>query len=258
MAMDWSTLREPAPGKLAAAREQAHWAAQALTKAARANLAAVPDDSHSALLWGPRTRALVTQALPHGARAGLDLAKLELIFWSGDKEERGAASEGWLDARLAAAGLKPASGAKLPYDIPKRDLKKDAGLAALERWLAAAAEALDEARARHGDLAPGPSFLWPHHFDIAMLLTAAPDKTIGVGVSMGDHYYAQPYAYISPYPAPKNATPPALPPGGHWHSRDFFGAVATADELLAQRDPRAALLAVIDAAVAAGRGWLHG
>lgn len=258
MALDWLKLREPAPKKLEGARKQAHWAAQALAKAARANLAAMADDSHSALLWGPKTKAVVTQALPKGTRAGLDIAKLELIFWADGKEERGAASERWLDARLAAAGLKPASSVKLPYEVPQEPLSGDPNLSALQSWLAASAEALDEVRAKHATLKPGPSYLWPHHFDIATLFAVGPEKSIGVGVSMGDHYYAQPYGYISPYPVPKDPTLPKLPPGGRWHTREFFGAVATADELLAQKDPRAALMAVIEAAIATSREWLHG
>lgn len=265
MALDWSTLREPAPGKLAAARETAHYALQWVARAARANLPAAPDDSHSALLWDAELQGLVTQPLQPGAKLGLRIATLEMVFTKDGKPatlampgRTQAAANDWLDRELAARKLKPASATKLPYEVPVRPFSKERGLDALARWFAAAAEALGEARARHQDLAPGPVYLWPHHFDLATLLTVAPEKTIGVGVSPGDHYYAQPYAYISVYPAPKGAKPPALPPGGHWHEKDFFGAVATADELLAQPDPRAALLAVIDAAVAAGRGWLHG
>ena len=260
MAFDWTSLRKPAPASLLAARETAHCAAQALARAARANLAPAPDDSHSALLWGPKVKAIVTQALPKDARAGLDVAKLELVFWSGGREERGGPDGKWLDAKLAAAGLEPASGVKLPYDLPKKELKKDDGLAALERWLAAAADLLAEVRARHQALHPGPVYLWPHHFDIATLLAVSKEKSIGVGISMGDDFYAQPYAYVSPYPSPRvDPSAPKLPPlprGGHWHTEEFFGAVATADELLAQPDPRAACLAVIEAAIEASKKWL--
>ena len=58
--------------------------------------------------------------------------------------------------------------------------------------------------------------------------------------------------------APKDPQLPALPPAGRWHTQDFFAAVATADDLLAQADPRAALVGVIDAAFEASRGWLEG
>ena len=252
MTFDWSKLREPTPRKLGAAREAAHTAAQWLTKAARANLPPKDDDSHSALLWDAERAALVTQPFEHGVRVGLDVASLELMFLQGGRQERGATGN-WLDAKLKAAGLQPASPVKLPYDVPENSLKKEPGLATLALWFAAGADVLEEVRTRHARLNPSPSWLWPHHFDMATLLTLAAEKSVGVGISMGDAYYAQPYAYISPYPAPQDAAPPALPAGGHWHTREFFGAVATADELLAQPDPRASLLTVIEAAIAALR-----
>jgi hypothetical protein len=248
MAFDWSELRDPAPGKLVAAREAAHCAAQALTKAARANIVPVADDSHSALLW--EGALLVTQPLGKGARVGLDIATLSLVFFHREKRERGESLE-WLDQRLRAAGLKPASTVALPYEVPERALTRQPGLRTLASWFAAGADALDDVRTKHARLQPSPAWVWPHHFDMATTLTLGPEKSIGVGLSMGDHHYAQPYAYISPYPAPKDPKLPALPPGAHWHTQDFFGAVATADELLASRDPRAALLGVIEAALAA-------
>jgi hypothetical protein len=258
MAFDWTKLREPAPETLVPAREAAHAAAQWATKAARANLPAREDDSHSALLWDPKSQALVTQPLKvemrRGIRVGLDVAKLELVFFQHDKEERGESGE-WLDEKLKAAGLNPASPVTLPYNVPGAP-GKDPNLPALARWFAAGAEVLEQTRAKHWRLKPSPAWLWPHHFDMATLISFSKDKSIGVGVSMGDHYYAQPYAYISAYPAPKDPKAGALPPGGHWHTKDFFGAVATAEELLEQPDPRGALLAVVDAAFNAGRRWL--
>ena len=51
-----------------------------------------------------------------------------------------------------------------------------------------------------------PVRCWPHHFDIATLLTIAPGQTIGVGLEPGDGYYDEPYWYVNQYPAP-SATP---------------------------------------------------
>jgi hypothetical protein len=260
MAFDWTTLRQPPPEMLVPAREAAHAASQWVTKAARGNLAPKDDDSHSALIWdGGNGRdathgALLTQPMKEGVRVGLDVASLELVFLQHDKEERGKSGE-WLDQKLKAAGLHPASPVKLPYDIPGAP-GKDPNLPALARWLAASAEVLEHVRAKHARLKTSPAWLWPHHFDMATLISFAADKSIGIGVSMGDHYYAQPYAYISTYPTPKVPKAGALPPGGHWHTKDFFGAVATAEELLEQPDPRGALLAIVDASFNAGKRWL--
>ncbi|MGH8747190.1 MAG: hypothetical protein ACREUK_11965, partial [Burkholderiales bacterium] len=238
------------------------------SKAARANLAPAPDDSHSALAWDAGLGALVSAPLANGVRVGLQLGVLELIVTHEGKTDlltlEGCTPhtvDDWLDLKLRAQKLKAASAARLPYQVAPRELKNEPGLAALARWFAAAAEVLEEVRARHAVLRPSAVVCWPHHFDIALVLPLGPGAaglacSIGVGVSPGDQYYAQPYAYVSPYPAPKAPQPPALPPGGHWHTKDFFGAVATAEALLGERDPRAALLAVIEAAFEAGRSCL--
>jgi hypothetical protein len=276
MAFDWSRLREPGPETLGAARELAHYAVQWATRAARANLPAVPDDSHTALAWDGPQEALVSQPLPQGVKVGLRPATLELLFVHGGKTD-GYALHGrspsavneWLDAKLAGQNLKAASKVKLPYEVPARSLVRDAtvtpGLEALARWFAAAADALHEVRGKYAHVRPGPSPVrcWPHHFDLAVLVQLEEGahesaRSIGLGISPGDEYYPQPYAYVSPYPSPKDPALPPLPPGAHWHTKDFFGAVATAKELLPLADPRAALLAVIDAAFAAERRWLDG
>lgn len=270
MAIDWSGLRDPAPAQLVQARETAHYAVQWLARAARANLPAAPDDSHTALAWDAQLEALASAPFPNGAKVGLRLAPLELAVHGQRRGEQlaldGRAADrvdAWLDAALAAHGLEPASQVALPYAVPARPLADSRELAQLARWFAAAAEVLEALRVKYRDFRPGPSPVrcWPHHFDIAVLVgleegDAESSRSIGIGCSPGDAYYAQPYAYVSPYPRPKAPQLPPLPPGGHWHTRDFFGAVATADALLAERDPRAALGEVIDAAFEAGRRWL--
>jgi hypothetical protein len=144
-------------------------------------------------------------------------------------------------------------------------LSREPGLAALSRWFGAAADVLEAVRDKYGSIkpGPGPARCWPHHFDIAVLVelgegVGAAARSIGVGFSPGDEYYEEPYFYVSPYPAPRNPALPALPPGGHWHTKDFLGAVATAREFVALPDPCGAVTAVIDAAFAAGRRWLDG
>ena len=251
MTIDWKTLRAPAPASLVSARETAHYALEWLARAATANVPAVADDSHTALAWDAGAQALATQPMAKGARVAFRIADLTFVFGKNTYPLEGQAPgevTKWLDEKLAAAGLQPASKVKLPYAIPEKSFRKVPELGALARWFAASAELLGEVRARHG-AAASPVVLWPHHFDMATLVTLGKDKSIGIGISPGDHYYAQPYVYISPYPAPGSPQPPALPPGGHWHTKDFFGAVATADELLALADPRAAAVRVIEAAV---------
>ena len=77
---------------------------------------------------------------------------------------------------------------------------------------------------------------------------------VGAGMSPGDHHYDEPYFYLSVYPAPDPSALPPLPPPGHWHVKDFTGAVATAQAILAMAQPEAdvdAFLAVaLEAALA--------
>ena len=140
MAFDWSGLREPAPGSLVEAREVAHCAVQWATKAARANLAPAPDDSHSALVWDAGLGALLSAPLAKAVRVGVHLASLELFVAHDGRAELLAlegsarrAVDDWLDLKRQARGLKAASGAKLPYVVPARALESVGGLAALAR-----------------------------------------------------------------------------------------------------------------------------
>lgn len=261
-------LANPGPTTLAAARVLAHRAAQWPARAARANLEPVADDSQSSLVWDPDRAALLSQPLKAGVRVGLRVGVLELVFVKGAKAEAfslaantDAEAAEWLDAKLAQAGLKPASGAKLPYEVPSAAFARAADegprLAALAAWFAAGAEVLEALRGKHKRLKPGPSPIrcWPHHFDIAILVelekaAAGSARSIGIGLSPGDDYYAQPYFYLSPYPHPDAGDLPPLPPGGRWHTKDFFGAVATAVDILALPEPRAGLMQILDAAFA--------
>ena len=266
MPFDWSLLRSHEPTALAAARALAHRAVQWPARAARANLDPVPDDSHSSLAWDPGMAALLSQPLDGGARVGLRVAVHELVFTKGSRTEAcaltglsDAEASNWIDGKLAGEGLKPASGTKLPYDMPPglfaRAADEATRLAALAGWFAAGAELLEELRRKLRRFKPGagPVRCWPHHFDIATVVgleegNAESARSIGIGVSPGDGYYAQPYFYLSPYPKPDAGGLPQLPPGGRWHTKDFFGAVATGTDLLALRDPRAGLDRIVEAA----------
>jgi hypothetical protein len=265
MPITWSMLRNPQATTLAAARALAHRAAQWPARAARANLEPVPDDSHSSLAWDPAKAALLGQPLEGGVRVGLRVAVLELVLAKGARTEAcdlvrnsDAEAGAWLDTKLAAEGLRPASAAKLPYESPSLSFARAADegprLAALAGWFAAGAEVLQELRRKYGKrFQCGPTRCWPQHFDIAMLVRlegagAATARAIGIGLSPGDDYYAQPYFYLNPYPKPDTGGLPGLPPGGRWHTYDFFGAVATAVEILALPDPRGGLERILDAA----------
>lgn len=249
MQVAWSMLRKPEPTALAAARALAHRAAQWPARAALANLKPLPDESHASLAWDPEMAALLGQKLPGGARVGLRIAVHELVFVKGKRTEafrmgtRSEAEAGsWLDGTLAAAGLKPASGTKLPYDMPSalfaRPAQEAANLATLSVWFAAGAELLEELREKYKRLKPGPVRCWPHHFDIAAILHLDRDRPpeaarqIGFGLSPGDQHNPEPYFYLTPHPIEVDVTFPPLPSGGRWQRTGFTGAVLLASDLL--------------------------
>lgn len=258
MGVAWSMLLKPEPTALAAACALAHRAAQWPSRAARANLAAKSDDSHASLTWDAETAALFTLPLKRGIRVGLRVGVHELLFTKSRKTEaftlagHSEAQAGhWLDRRLIDAGLKPTLGVKVPYDMPPglfgRPREEAPHLAALASWFAAGAEVLEAFRKKHPRDKPGPLRCWPHHFDLATRIKRGGGRSIGAGFSPGDRHFAQPYFYVSPYPKPDTERLPPLPPAGRWRTRGFFGAVATAFDLLHQKDPRAAALKVLEA-----------
>ena len=280
---DTSGLGSVPPQALAGARNLAHHAAQWATKAARANLPAVPDDSHSSLAWDAARAALVSQPLAAKQgeiRVGLSVADLRLIVLHSSAAGDSLALDGksdaeagaWIDAALHAAGLAPASNVRLPYELPDHAVAKGArynaraeagSLQELARWFGMAAEILEEVRGRLGEVRPGPSpvLCWPHHFDIATLVQleaghAESVRSIGAGLSPGDESYAQPYWYVSPLPKPDPATLPPAPVPGHWHTRGYTAVVATGEDILKLKDPRRDSLAFVAQAIAASRALL--
>lgn len=283
MKFDWTTIGGKAPTTLVRARILAHHALQWATKAARANLDATSDDSHSSLEWDATHAMLFSQPLiANGSdvRVGLRIGGLALIVERGNTildtfelaGRRDSVIAVWLDSALRALGLKPASGVKLPYSLPTHAVSRGGAYSCsgeaeafdeLACWYGAATEVLEEVRAKLADARPGasPVRCWPHHFDIATLVSledghAETARSIGIGMSPGDEYYPQPYFYISPWPrlAPAGLPPP--PPPGHWHTQGFVAAVATGEEILTLADPGSELLAFIDTVFAIGRGNL--
>ncbi len=244
--------------KIVTARAIAHQYVQPLSRAARANLAARPDDSHAAFEFAAiGGGALMTQTLSRTTALALAFDPLRyLLVVNGEvaaslslAEQDFAAAERWLDTTLARRGLALLTDATLPYSL---DLPEPTGVpagvepvlaelgvafAAAERGLAALLAALPA-------LNPGPSpvTVWPHHFDMATLVGLRPGEpetapAIGVGFSPGDDSYAEPYLYCTPWPAPDQDARVDAPDGWDWHSAGFVSLVQTAPVLKSGAGP---------------------
>jgi len=260
---DWRALRDIDKARLSEARLQAHTAAQWLARAARAYSPPQPDDGHTSLIWDRAIDGLKTQPLENGAWLSLQLSNLTLalndgngpagvqsIFLSGRTD---AEVRTWLGGQLGKRGIDAAGlDTSSPYQIPAHAIAKGApydairsadALTELAAWFSNAEILLAKIQ-RHltgRKLATSPVCCWPHHFDLATLTTLpkhTADATgyVGIGLSPGDEYYAEPYFYVSVYPKPDPAMLPTLPMFGHWHTHEFMAAVVPAHKIVAARN----------------------
>ena len=248
--MDWERVGKISPQALGVARETAHHAAQLLALVGASYVPARSDDSHTSMTWLDGASALATEIVDavRPFRVGLRLADLTLLFLETAGTEAGVfplaertrnEAIAWLRTRIGDAGRDPAamhtslhfSIAAHPTDSGAAFVRQSDALEELGRWYRNADAALDLWRAQTAGA--GELRCWPHHFDIATLITCSggPFKTIGVGMSPGDASYDEPYFYVGPYPRPTfDLAPLAI---GHWHTSDWWGAALTASEIVA-------------------------
>lgn len=257
----WRTLGHAGFEPLREARLQAHYATQWLTRTARAYIPAKPDDSHTNLGWNDGFDGLTTHAFAGKTQLGLRFSDLTLALLDNGTIAQSFPLHGrneaeahlWLGQQAQRLTLSVDQlGTPLPYELPAHPLQQSgrydasalaAPLRELAAWYANGFQALDGLRQHlvaHGLRAPEVR-LWPHHFDLDCLTVigdgaAYAVPTMGAGFSGGDHYYEEPYFYISVYPRPDLAALPKLDPPGHWHTEDFLAAVVPASRVLALKD----------------------
>ncbi|MCA8912057.1 MAG: hypothetical protein KDB82_10150 [Planctomycetes bacterium] len=240
---EWARLGEVPPDALEDARLNAHFAFQVVAAAGVSLIPAADDDSHTSAEWLDRLQSLIGQEIPGGFRVALRLRDLRLqLLQKGGIELVSVPMEGksiqagidWLKKSIKEeAGLDAPPGIGRPrYEMPEFDadkLKADPEkLGALARWYANADRALQFIAAREKEASR--VMCWPHHFDLATLLTLEDGRTIGIGMSPGDENYRQPYYYVTPHPYPKGDLP-ALTGGGTWHRKGWTGAVLSGNKL---------------------------
>lgn len=261
----WQAVGNVPPRELTDARLKLHWAAQLVGAVGAALVPKNPDDSHTALEW-LKERAMLCgrPTKPRGARrAALALRDLRIVLLDGALEELDALP---LVGKTLEDGLDWLSGAfdaelELPdYEMPAHEvaagsaftLPRPGAFEEIASWYGNASAELERYDA--------PVLCWPHHFDIAVLITVAPEKTIGIGLSPGDESYEEPYWYVTPWPYPAPGERPPLPMG-HWHDEGFVAAILPGSKLTEHEDGEAQRLEVeafLDAAVSGARKLLAG
>jgi hypothetical protein len=147
----------------------------------------------------------------------------------------------WLRARIGDTGRDPSAlRTSLHFSIADHPTDhgapfvRSSSLGELSRWYENANGLLEARRSR----TPGAETVrcWPHHFDIATLVSARGGglRTVGIGMSPGDASYSEPYFYLGPDPRP--TSPLATLTIGRWHTADWWGAVLTASEIVGLAD----------------------
>ncbi|HEV8578086.1 MAG TPA: hypothetical protein VGX68_03305 [Thermoanaerobaculia bacterium] len=248
---DWESLGGVDPRRLTEVRLQLHWMAQAAAAVGKQLIPHRPDYSEQSFQWSEGLRALLQEPVngERPFRAGLRPSPPALLMASGSDEIlRELPLDGrtldeayaWMSVQVAELlgrplqqplerpGELPAHpvGAGAPFSFPCANAFAEIG-----RYYADADRLLRQVRERN----PGASAVrcWPHHFDIATLITLDPAAdaerapSIGAGFSPGDGSYDEPYFYVLPWPAPQGRLP-ELAGGGRWHTEGWTGAVLEA------------------------------
>ena len=251
----WDPVGNPA--LLLDARLQAHWALQAVAAVGAAAVPARSDDSHSSVRWLPSHRALMGEVTRGKHRAGLRLADLTALVLDRQEvvEQRRLDGEtvqsamAWFAAALERVGKPTTAVLSLAgYEMPAHStgcgeaFRDSDALDELARWFGNAASFLETVqRSRAG---ASPVRCWPHHFDMATLITLDTDssdpekaRSIGVGLSPGDGSYDEPYFYVNPWPAPPTEDLPPLDGPGEWHTEGWVGAVLPARSIVSAPGP---------------------
>lgn len=257
---DWETLGAVDPRKLADARLQLHWAAQAAAAVGKQLLPSRPDYSEQSFQWSGTHRALAQGRVEweRPFRSALRPSSPALLLLGDDGETlRELPLDGrtldevydWLRDEIEMLLGRPLEKPlERPGEMPPHPVGTGAPFsAAIPAGIAAFDELgryfgnLDRLLRRIEDQNPGasPVRCWPHHFDLATLILLDPGtdpekaRSIGVGLSPGDGTWPEPYLYVLPWPKPEGRDLPALGGGGRWHTEDWTGAVLEASSFTA-------------------------
>ena len=256
-AIHWQQLSPVNESRLLAARGQLHQAVQLLTAVGISFVDQQADDSHTALQWDPQTNIFLSQAFgsDHNFQVGLKPQDLSCQVIHNH--------ELLLSLKLNGTTLKQVA-SDLQFFLEDHGLPKNVFTMAKhfelpdypDRWLSPfdtsdqpAFDLLASAFANayplidkiaQNDSRAGNQLTWPHHFDMAILLTLDKGRSIGVGMSPGDASYTAPYYYVNvwPYPAEDQINNQPLT-FGKWHTEGWTGMVLPLDHIVQEHEPAA-------------------
>lgn len=242
---------------MAGARRELHQAIQLVSMVGRSYLPQSTEDIHATAEWLPVSQALGGQLIQGDQPFRLALRVLDTTLLILDEKEQFTGqftlagktfvqAVEWLLKEIEKNGLKPDKLSQdLPYTIPEYEVARGAAfslfrpttLAELAGYYSNAYQLLSAVKA---EFQASSVICWPHHFDLAILITLnqsadpAETKTIGMGLAPGDDYYNEPYFYINtwPYVGDDQIKLEKWTSAGIWHTKDWIGAVLPASTII--------------------------
>ncbi len=259
--MTWQCLGAIDPKALWDSRLQLHWAAQAAAGVGRTLLPKQVDFSQESLEWSPAHGAFLQDVVdaPTPFCGGVRLRDMTLLLLD---SQGSVIDEMPMNGRTLTEGYEFFASrtgsllgrevmiARPPDGMPPHAVAEGATFNADPRYLEELERHFSDAyqilcAAREHERVLSAVRCWPHHFDIALLITLSGSgeeaRTVGVGMAPGDVAIREPYYYITPWPHPKELSLPALP-YGRWNRDGWFGALLLATEIATipcERQPEA-------------------
>ena len=260
MSSGWNELGSVSAAKLSSAHQQPHLLSQWLARFGRAYLDPAPDDSHTNLEWRRDRSVMVTGDVKQagkGVSFGVNPATLSLLVLvegeiTDEAEMHGRTDEeagDWMRSQLKKLGLEPAGlDAPLPYALPSSpqqggvayDQKSNGeALAEIGRLYHNADVLLREVVKANSHIKPGPSpvRIWPHHFDMATLISLESGdfetaRAVGIGLAIPDDNNKEFYFYNYPWPRDERENLPALAPDTPYVFDGKVGAVQALSKIV--------------------------
>lgn len=255
----WQLLNVSSGSGLVLARKYLHHAAQFLAATGKFLVPPRDDDSHTSLSWHPELQALCSEAV-NGIRVALHLSDCSILLVSDQSDiisrfslagQSSSAGLKWLKTELQKSAnvntdqltlqlhyeIDPFPGESNSAVFPE----PDEYFLQIAAYFNNAATLLD---AVYRQVAASSTVrTWPHHFDMATLISldqgksAEQARSIGVGLSPGDASSDEPYFYVTPWPYPdvSNIKLPDLS-NGHWNTEGWVGALLPAGKFAGEPD----------------------
>jgi hypothetical protein len=253
----WQELAISNLDTLVPVRYQLHYAVQFIAAAGKYLIEPRPDDSHTSLIWHQPSSSFMGQPIlnKHNYYISLKPANLELSICNDKKlvlkstrlhQNSRTSILAWMRSSLSELGIDSKQlRLEMHYEIPDHSLAhgEDFELINTEyfEFFSGIYSNADHIFSAIKKLIPEASEMrcWPHHFDIAALISLDPDRdaeqgrSIGIGMSPGDAEFAHPYFYITPWPYPdKSVKFPDVTGPGSWYTKSWTGRLLDLSELL--------------------------